>query len=405
MSQIYSATSGISQGIPFVRQRLLIGLTLIVVVDTALAAWLYWLQAFAPLLAIPLVTAVLAYGLYHWAATPLETLQRISEALEAAKRGNTHVRITGTRGLGEFGKVAWQLNDFLDIVEAYFKDVSTCFARAAEGDFTRQAFQEGIPGQLAESMAGINRAIVAMRESAEFSSRNRLMSELHHLNSGSLLKNLVGNQGDLVEVGKAMDGVVGLAQNNERGAIDSQAAVRELTSGFAAMREQMNETGQTAQALGEATSTIQQTVRLISEIAEQTNLLALNAAIEAARAGQHGRGFAVVAAEVRRLAEKAQQASTEIGALARGSVGKAEEAGTMLGTIVPAVARTSSLVEEMQAAADEQSTGIQQVNDAVAQINSVTRSNAAAIEELAATATQIEQALRSTQEAVARRWS
>lgn len=313
MSQIYSATSGISQGIPFVRQRLLIGLTLIVVVDTALAAWLYWLQAFAPLLAIPLVTAVLAYGLYHWAATPLETLQRISEALEAAKRGNTHVRITGTRGLGEFGKVAWQLNDFLDIVEAYFKDVSTCFARADEGDFTRQAFQEGIPGQLAESMAGINRAIVAMRESAEFSSRNRLMSELHHLNSGSLLKNLVGNQGDLVEVGKAMDGVVGLAQNNERGAIDSQAAVRELTSGFAAMREQMNETGQTAQALGEATSTIQQTVRLISEIAEQTNLLALNAAIEAARAGEMGRGFAVVADEVRKLAERTRVATQEIG--------------------------------------------------------------------------------------------
>ncbi|MFN3884257.1 MAG: methyl-accepting chemotaxis protein [Rhodocyclaceae bacterium] len=282
MPKIDKPTSKASSGIPFVRQRLFYGLALIVAVDTVLAGWLYWLQSQVLLLILPIVTAALAFWLYRWATKPLETLQRISEALEEAKHGNTHVRITGTRGLGEFGKVAWQFNDFLDIVEAYFKDVSTCFARAAEGDFGRQAFREGMPGMLAESMEGINRALAAMREADEFSKRNRLMSELHNLNSGNLLKNLVGNQSDLVEVGKAMDGVVVLAQNNERGANESQAAVREITSGFTAMREQMVETGQTAQALGDATSTIQQTVRLISEIAEQTNLLALNAAIEAA---------------------------------------------------------------------------------------------------------------------------
>ncbi|MFN6961750.1 MAG: hypothetical protein ACK4N6_05855, partial [Rhodocyclaceae bacterium] len=173
MPKIDKPTSNASRGIPFVRQRLFFGLVLIVAVDTVLAGWLYWLQSQAMLLILPVVTAALAFWLYHWATKPLETLQRISEALEEAKCGNTHVRITGTKGLGEFGKVAWQFNDFLDIVEAYFKDVTTCFAQAAAGDFGRQAFKEGMPGMLAESMEGINRALAAMREADEFSKHNR----------------------------------------------------------------------------------------------------------------------------------------------------------------------------------------------------------------------------------------
>lgn len=153
--------------------------------------------------------------------------------------------------------------------------------------------------------------------------------------------------------------------------------------------EDISESNESVKTTVEKMKTIANKISIIGEISRQTNLLALNAAVEAARAGEHGKGFAVVAAEVRKLAERSQQAASEIDELSINSVDVAETSGNMLTGIVPDIKKTADLVQEITASNIEMSNGAEQINSAIQQLNTVTQQNAASAEEIAATSEEL----------------
>jgi len=161
--------------------------------------------------------------------------------------------------------------------------------------------------------------------------------------------------------------------------------------------EVMTRSNEAMGRISSSSSKISNIIGLIDDIAFQTNLLALNASVEAARAGDAGKGFAVVAVEVRRLAQSAASASSEVKVLIEQSALEVNsgsklvaEATQKLVDMLGSVKQSADLIKDISSASREQSNAISEVSTAIRQMDEMTQHNAALVEQTNAAIEQTE---------------
>jgi methyl-accepting chemotaxis protein len=208
----------------------------------------------------------------------------------------------------------------------------------------------------------------------------------------------------VLEVAKNASQAAETADKARRKAEDGSQVVTQVVRGIGEVQASALELKTDMTSLGRQAEGIGQILNVISDIADQTNLLALNAAIEAARAGEAGRGFAVVADEVRKLAEKTQTATKEVGDAIRGiqngarkNIANVEQAaqkidaattlagksGEALAEIVNLVDLTTDQVRSIASASEEQSAASEEINRSIEDINRITSETSDAMQQSA----------------------
>lgn len=181
--------------------------------------------------------------------------------------------------------------------------------------------------------------------------------------------------------------------------------------------------------LNDKGSNMRQILAILKAVAEETHLLALNASIEAVGAGQSGERFRVVAHEVKRLAERSQQAGQQVVEIIREieaatlrsveavntgyqKAVELEQVAGEAGTVIEKMREVSAqsqeqarlisqiaqevreLSEVIQRGTQQQRTASEQVLSAVAGVSSVAHQNAEGSASIASTVKHLEEMSR-----------
>ncbi|MBY8946492.1 methyl-accepting chemotaxis protein [Pseudomonas sp. SH10-3B] len=273
----------------------------------------------------------------------------------------------------------------------------------AEGNLTRPIKVDGNDeaGRLLAAMAKMQDKL---RDTLQHiaGSATQLASAAEELNAvtDESARGLTRQNNEIEQAATAVNEMTSAVEEVARNAVSTSEASRNATTSAGDGRDLVQET---VSAIERMSGDVQATATLIGELAnesrdigkvldvirglaDQTNLLALNAAIEAARAGEAGRGFAVVADEVRALAHRTQQSTSEIERMI-GSI----QAGTE--HAVDSMRNSTERAESTLNIAKGAGMSLDTINTAIVEINERNLVIASAAEEQAQVAREVDRNL------------
>lgn len=247
----------------------------------------------------------------HYKKDIEEALQRVAGNMVA---GNLEDRIFPINHKVKTGlnEVALSVNDTLDQMETFIREVSTVFKYIWDNKYYRSTFPVGLHGVFALILKEIDVTVKQMEESYWRKQKDELLFQLDTMRNERLLENLKKNQADLLFMANEMSQVEASSAESAQTAQKSELTVKQVIANITELITSIETMRGSTQTLNQASKEITEVTSFIAGVADKTNLLALNAAIEAARAGEAGRGFAVVADEVRKLAVDTKEATDNI---------------------------------------------------------------------------------------------